>query len=118
MSLSLVPDLKHVLTPAFASMRLSWYEVPPGMNGMHANGLYSSSVELSSLNGRTSNRLSGMESSVFFCLLVWVYLLRYFFLGWEVEGGLPASPHSNSQSLKAGQRVSLTTYCSRATCFG
>ena len=27
-----------------------------------------------------------------------------------------ASSHSNSQSCKAGQRVSLTTYCPRATC--
>ena len=27
------------------------------------------------------------------------------------------SPHSNSQSLKAGQRVLLTTYCPWATCF-
>ena len=31
-------------------------------------------------------------------------------------GRCPASPHSNSQSLKAGQRVSLTTYCPWATC--
>ena len=34
-----------------------------------------------------------------------------------LRGRCPASPHSNSQSLKAGQRVSLTTYCPWATCF-
>ena len=33
-----------------------------------------------------------------------------------LRGRCPASPHSNSQSLKAGQRVSLTTYCPWATC--
>ena len=33
------------------------------------------------------------------------------------QGHCPASPHSNSQSLKAGQRVSLTIYCPWATCF-
>ena len=81
MSLSLVPDLKQVLTPALVSMRFSWYEVPPGMNGMHANGLYSSSVVLSSLNGSMSNRFSGMESSLIFCLLVCVRLFRSFLLG-------------------------------------
>ena len=32
-------------------------------------------------------------------------------------GRCPASSHSNSQSLKAGQRISLTTYCPWATCF-
>ena len=31
-------------------------------------------------------------------------------------GRCPASPHSNSQSRKAGQWVSLTTYCSWAAC--
>ena len=76
MSLSLVPDLKHVLTHALASMRLSWYEVPPGMNGMHVKGLNSSSV-----NGSMSNRFSGMESSLVLCLSDWVCLLRPFFLG-------------------------------------
>ena len=34
-----------------------------------------------------------------------------------LRGRCPASPHSNSQSGKAGQRVSLTTYCPWATCF-
>ena len=33
------------------------------------------------------------------------------------SGRCPASPHYNSQSFKAGQRVSLTTYCPWATCF-
>ena len=33
-----------------------------------------------------------------------------------LRGRCPASPHSNSQSLKAGQRASLTTYCPWATC--
>ena len=33
-----------------------------------------------------------------------------------LRGRCPASPHSNSQSLKAGQQVSLTTYCPWATC--
>ena len=34
-----------------------------------------------------------------------------------LRGRCPASPHSNSQSGKAGQRVSLTTYCPWATCY-
>ena len=38
---------------------------------------------------------------------------RTFFL-W---GRCPASPHSNSQSLKARQRVPLTIYCPWATCY-
>ena len=46
------------------------------MKGMHANGLYSSSLLWSSLKGRTSNKLSGMDSV---CLLLLVYLLRSFF---------------------------------------
>ena len=87
MSFNLVPDLKHVLTPALAKERLRRYEMPPGMNGIQANGLYSSSLKLSSLNGKTSNKLSGMESSVLLCLLYWVCLLRSFFLGWDVDGG-------------------------------
>ena len=33
-----------------------------------------------------------------------------------LRGRCPASSHSNSQSCKAGQRVSLTTYCPWATC--
>ena len=33
-------------------------------------------------------------------------------------GSCPASHHSNSQSGKAGQLVSLTTYCPWATCSG
>ena len=33
-------------------------------------------------------------------------------------GPLPCFPHSNSQSLKAEQWVSLTTYCPWATCLG
>ena len=33
-----------------------------------------------------------------------------------LRGRCPASPHCNSQSSKAGQRVSLTTYCPWATC--
>ena len=32
-------------------------------------------------------------------------------------GHRPASPHSNLQSCKAGQRVSLTTHCPWATCY-
>ena len=32
-------------------------------------------------------------------------------------GRCPASSHSASQPFKAGQRVSLTTYCPWATCF-
>ena len=32
------------------------------------------------------------------------------------QGRCPATPHTNSQSCKAGQRVSLTTYCPWATC--
>ena len=32
-------------------------------------------------------------------------------------GCCPASSHSNLQSCKAGQRISLTTYCPWATCF-
>ena len=57
---SFLPDLKTVLTPALVRALLRRYE-RPGMYGMHANGLYSSSCVLSSLNGRTSKRLSGME---------------------------------------------------------
>merc|ERR1711895_286613 len=34
-----------------------------------------------------------------------------------LRGRCPASPHSDSQPCKAGQRVSLTTYCPWATCF-
>ena len=34
-----------------------------------------------------------------------------------LRGRCPASPHSNSQSLKAGQRVLLTTYCPWVTGF-
>ena len=34
-----------------------------------------------------------------------------------LRGRCPATLHSNSQSLKAGQRVSLTTYCPWATGF-
>ena len=84
---SFVPDLKQVLTPALVRARLIRYERPPGIKGMQAKGLYSSSVPWSSLNGRTSNRFSGMESvSVRLSLLV--YLLRSFFLGWDVVGGL------------------------------
>ena len=33
-----------------------------------------------------------------------------------LQGCCPASSHSNSQSSKAGQRLSLTTYCPWATC--
>ena len=86
MSLSLVPEVKQVFTPALASERLRRYEMPPGMYGMRANGLCSSSLGLSSLN-ETSKRLSGM-ASVLFCLLYWVRLLRSFFLCWDVDGGL------------------------------
>ena len=57
------------------------------MKGMHANGLYSSSVFWSSLKGRTSKRFSGMDS-VSTRLFLLVYLLRSFFLGCEVVGGL------------------------------
>ena len=75
---SFVPDLKQVLTPALVRARLIRYERPPGIKGMQAKGLYSSSVPWSSLNGRTSNRFSGMESvSVRLSLLV--CLLRSFF---------------------------------------
>ena len=76
-----------MFTPALANERLRRYEMPPGMYGMRANGLYSSSLGLSSLNGKTSKRFSGM-ASVLFCLLYWVRLLRSFFLGWDVDGGL------------------------------
>ena len=34
-----------------------------------------------------------------------------------LQGRCPASSHSNSQSCKAGQRISLTTYCPWVTCF-
>ena len=34
-----------------------------------------------------------------------------------LRGRCPASPHSNSQSCRAGQRVLLTTYCPWATCY-
>ena len=57
-SFNLVPDVKHVLTPALLKERLRRYEMPPGINGMRANGLYSSSLKLSSLNGKTSNHVS------------------------------------------------------------
>ena len=80
MSFSLVPEVKHVLTPAFLSDRFMRYEMPPGMNGMRANGLNSSSVELSSLNGSTSKRFSGMAFSLLSFWLVCVRLLRSFFL--------------------------------------
>ena len=83
-----MPDVKQVFTPALVRARLSLYEVPPGMNGMHANGLCSISVGLSSLKGRTSNKFSGMDSSLLFCLLYWLCLLRSLFLGWGVVGGL------------------------------
>ena len=66
--------MKHVFIPALVSERFMRYEMPPGMNGMRANGLYSSSVELSSLNGNTSNIFSGMVSSSLLCLLVCVRL--------------------------------------------
>ena len=76
-----LPDLKTVLTPALVRALLRRYE-RPGMYGMHANGLYSSSCVLSSLNGSTSNRLSGMELlSLCVVLLVWVCLFLSFFLG-------------------------------------
>ena len=62
------------------------YDRPPGMNGIQAKGLYSSSLLWSSLKGRTSNRLSGMASGSVFLLLL-VNLFRSFFLGWAVVGG-------------------------------
>ena len=84
-----MPDLKQVLTPALARARLIRYEVPPGMKVMHAYGLYSSSVEVSSLKGKTSNKFSGMGSvSLFLLVLGWLCLLRFFFAGWAVVGGL------------------------------
>ena len=66
---------------------------------MRANGLYSSSVVLSSLDGSTSNRFSGMVSSMLLCLLVCVRLLRSFFLGWDVDGGLYSAAISASLAL-------------------
>ena len=76
-----LPDLKTVLTPALVSSRLRRYE-RPGMYGMHAKGLYSSSCVLSSLNGSTSKRLSGIWlSSLRVVLFVCVCLFRSFFLG-------------------------------------
>ena len=74
MSFNLVPDVKHVLTPALVKERLRRYEMPPGMNGIRANGLYSSSLKSSSLKGKTSNRLSGMLSSLVLCLLYGVHV--------------------------------------------
>ena len=85
MSLSLVPDVKQVFTPALVRERLRRYEMPPGINGISANGLYSSSLGLSSLNGKTSKRLSGIASELI-GLLYWVRLLRSFFLGWDMDG--------------------------------
>ena len=76
-----MPDVKHVFIPALVSEHFMRYEMPPVMNGMRADGLYSSSVELSSLNGNTSNKFSGMVYSSLLCLLVCVHLLRSFFLG-------------------------------------
>ena len=57
------------------------------MKGMHAKALYSLLVLWSSLKGRMSNRLSGM-ASVSVRLLLLVNLLRSFFLGCDVVGGL------------------------------
>ena len=84
---NLVPDLKQVFTPALVSDLLSWYDRPPGIYGMHANGLYSSLNVLSSLNGSTSKRLSGI-SLLCAVFLDCVYLFLSFFLGWDVMGGL------------------------------
>ena len=66
---------------------------------MRANGLYSSSVGLSSLKGRTSNRFSGMVSSLLACLVVCVRLLRSFFLDWDVDGGLYSAAMDTSLAL-------------------
>ena len=74
-----MPDVKHVFTPALVSERFMWYEMPPGMNGMRANRLYSSFVELSSLKREyIKTRFSGMVSSLRICLLGCVRLLRLF----------------------------------------
>ena len=74
---------------------------------MRANGLYSSSVKLSSLKGSTSNRFSGMVSSFLPCLRVCVCLLRSFFLGWDVDGGLylAAMAASLDYDLKVGETL-------------
>ena len=80
---SLVPAVKRVFIPAFLRMRLSLYAMPPGMNGMRAKGFRSSSLSSVSLNGRMSNRLSGMVSVVlFFCFL----FLLFSVLDWRVGG--------------------------------
>ena len=78
MLVSLVPDLKQVLTPALVRARFMQYDWLPGMNEIQAKGLYSSSLLWSSLKGRTSNRLSGMASGAVFLLLL-VNLFRFFF---------------------------------------
>ena len=71
------------------------------MKGMHAKGLYSSLVLWSSLKGRMSNRLSGM-ASVSVRLLLLVNLLRSFFLGCDVVGGL------YSKAMAANLALSLS----------
>ena len=55
MSLSLGAAVKMVLTPAFVRMRLIWGAIS-GIYLMQANGLYSSSVVISHLNGSSSKR--------------------------------------------------------------
>ena len=74
-----------VLTPAFVKMRFIWGAIS-GIYPMHANGLYSSSVVISHLNGSSSKRF-WFSDSVGVCVglgplrLSFVFVLLVFWSG-------------------------------------
>ena len=63
MQLSFWPEVGQMLTPAFFRLLFNMWYVGPGIYGILANGLYSSSsARLIPLNGRTSKRFFGVVS--------------------------------------------------------